>query len=431
MKTSIALTLLILALGLPLGWRNRQQLMKARERHAQLVAEAARSGGIHHDSTSRKKAERITKGEHESKQQIAMKIAADLIAARKNGNGNEITQDASLDSLAAVAAMDADQLNFLFPEILASKELTDEARQSLLFSLAEVASDHPQAVLTLVIKSPDLLKIVGLGKILVSSALVKWAKDDPQAALAWVRLNQEIFSKSTDQEGRLRFISSAAEKHPALALRLVNDLGLEPTDQTSALSGICSAPQTAEDRTNTLAAINTYLASLPAGKQREGMSEQLITEIMNDAAQDGFDAGSKWLDQAGFTPEQLKSMFDRNLVWVTEVGEAGKWVEWMGKTNTGEGTNPWIKELVRHWAQEDYLAAGKWLESTPEGPTKNTSISAFAEALSHHHPATAEQWALSLPLGQERADTLKTIYTKWPQDDQAARHAFGKKHGFE
>ena len=429
MKISIALTLFILALGLPLGWRDRHQLTSARERHAQLVAEAARATNISRDPASRRKVERSTKREHENKEQVAMRMAADFIAAAKNGNRNETEQVEQSELLAAAASLNADQLQILFTEILASKGLTDEARQELLFSLAVVASDRPQAALALITKIPDVLKIAGLDKVLVCSSLTKWVKDDPLAAIAWVRQNRDVFSKSMDEESRMMLIASAAENHLDLALQMVDQLGLDSMDQRSALSMITLTPKTAEDLTASLATINAHLAALPAGEKRDQMSKELITGIMNNAARGGFDSGSQWIDHAGFTPEQLMSMFKRNLVWVTQVHETGKWVEWMGKTNTGEDKNTWMEEMVRRWAQEDYLAAGKWLPSIPDGPTKNLSISSFAKTVSLHDPASAEQWAMTLPPGENRADTLERIYQNWPEGGEAAKQAFAKKHG--
>jgi hypothetical protein len=79
MKASIVLTLLILALGLPLGLRYRQQLAGARERHAQLIAAASKSGMIY-DPTRRSHAGRGTRHEREDKQEVARKLAAELIA---------------------------------------------------------------------------------------------------------------------------------------------------------------------------------------------------------------------------------------------------------------------------------------------------------------------------------------------------------------
>ena len=54
--------------------------------------------------------------------------------------------------------------------------------------------------------------------------------------------------------------------------------------------------------------------------------------------------------------------------------------------------------------------------------------------MARYEPATAAQWALTLPAGQERDATLRTIYQNWPGSDPAAREAaaaFAQTHGLK
>jgi hypothetical protein len=427
MKISMALALLILALGVPIGWRERLQLASARERHAQLVSKVAQSG-ITHDPTRRRDGVRGTRREHENKEEVAKKLAADFIAAgEKNGKLDEATQDKMSELLARVASLDAAQLKALFTEILASTELTRGARRKLLFSLAEIASDHPRAALVTLTESINLSNEADLAKDLISASLSKWAKEDPTAVLEWVRKNGAIFSKLVDENSKVRIISSAAENHPALAFQLVDGLGLAPKDKNAALSEIAKAPETAQDRTVTLAAISAHLASLPAGQARDQMSNLLIPGILTNAVWDGFDAATQWLDGAGLTPEQL-DMSQVNLLWQARLDETGKWVEWMGKTQPGGQSDWYMSEMVNHWTRKDPQAAGKWLASTPDSPTKNTFISTFAKSVSRHDPEAAAQWAMTLPPGEDRSNTLKKIYENWPKHDEAAKETFAEKH---
>ena len=75
MKISIALALLILALGVPLGWLDHQRLARTREHHTQLVAAAAQSG-TNRDPKRRSDGLRGTKRGHENKEEVARKLAA-------------------------------------------------------------------------------------------------------------------------------------------------------------------------------------------------------------------------------------------------------------------------------------------------------------------------------------------------------------------
>ncbi len=61
-------------------------------------------------------------------------------------------------------------------------------------------------------------------------------------------------------------------------------------------------------------------------------------------------------------------------------------------------------------------------------------IRSYAETVSSYEPATAAQWALTLPAGPARDATLRTIYQNWPRHDPAAREAaatFAQQHGIK
>ena len=114
--------------------------------------------------------------------------------------------------------------------------------------------------------------------------------------------------------------------------------------------------------------------------------------------------------------------------------DTGKWVEWIGQTvPDGKGEDS-IRNLVSNWTQNDYQAAGTWLAATPAGPAKSPAIRAYAETVSKYDPNTAAQWALTLPPGEDRDQTLNRIYQNWPKQDEAgkqAAEAFKQEHGIK
>lgn len=421
MKISIALALLILALGAPLAWRDHQQLARLRESQFHLSSQVAQSG-ILHQSSRQPSDRRTTRHSRENGEGVARKLAADLISATGTG-------DTPPDLLVVMASLDAAQLKILFADILTRKDLTATARRKLLFSLAEVASDQPQAALAMLTESSDFTQEQDLTKDLVSASLAKWAKQDPTAVHEWVQKNGELFSKSVDENNKVRIIGSAAVYDPALAFRLISQVGLDPKKMDTAFIEIAQAAQTPADRTTTLKAVATYLGSLPAGKAKDRASQTLISNLVKGAAREGFDAATQWLDQSGMTPEQREFLPRSYLFSDIKLDETGKWVEWMGKTQAGEQTDWCNNEMVRSWTEKDPQAAGKWLASTPAGPIKNAAIHRFVESVARQDPEMAEQWAMTFSAAQDRGDALKRVHENWPKDDEAAKQAFAKKHG--
>jgi hypothetical protein len=55
----------------------------------------------------------------------------------------------------------------------------------------------------------------------------------------------------------------------------------------------------------------------------------------------------------------------------------------------------------------------------------------FKSALPEYEPASAAQWAMTLPPGEDRDETLKSVYQNWPETDPAAKEAFKKQHGIQ
>lgn len=419
MKISIALTLVILALGLPFGWRYRQQLASAREFHAQLAAQAAKSGLIY-DPTRRPTKERGTRREREDKQEIVKKLATDIIdACGKNNISPEL--------LAGVASLDAASLKILFTEILASPLLIDPARRKLLFKLAEVASDQPQAALAMLTESVDLTKESDLAKDLISASLAKWAKGDPAAMLGWIRSHEGLFAKFVDGNNKLRIVSSAAVQHPALALRLVDQIGLNPGEKATAFREIPQQGETAEDRTNMHQAITTYLASLPAGEGKDRTSELLFHYVIYDAARDGCEAATQWFDQVGLVPTQVDGLRESDVFLATP--QPGKWIEWLGKMESSGEVKSRMADLMGRWTYVDRKAVGEWLTSTAEGPTKKLATMAFVKTVAEFDPQMAEKWAMTLPTGEDRKSSLTKIYANWPKNDEAAKQAFRERYG--
>ncbi|MES2922972.1 MAG: hypothetical protein V4819_15560 [Verrucomicrobiota bacterium] len=437
MKLSIAVSLLILAAAASLGWHDHQRLTSVRESHAKLIAEAAQLG-ISVDPKNSADPVRVTKRERENREAEAKQAAADFIAfakemeviEKKGGSPDEATQKKIMEFMDRMMSLDSAQLKILIAEVRAAKDLKDETRQGLIgFSIMTLSNDHPQAALALFTEASDIFEGEGMGKHVISSSLTKWAKDDPQAALEWVRKNGGKFPDLVDDDAKRGLLTGAAASDPKLAFSFIKELGLKNTAQ--AISAIVNVAKTPEERTATLKALGEHLATLTPDKARDDMVNGAVVSLSRNAAQEGFEAGSKWIESAGFTPDQLAALAGGGFSHSVKSEETGKWIEWMGKTLPADKADTGISNMVKNWTREDYQAAGKWLAATPDSPVKNVSVRAYADTVSRYDPVTAAQWAMTLPPGKERDDSLKNIHENWPKDDEAAKEAFANEHGIK
>jgi hypothetical protein len=436
MKVSIAASILILLLAALFGWQNHQRLATVRADHAKLVADATRMG-ISIDPSRPDDPVRVTKRERENKEVDAKAAAVEFIAfaremeamEKKGGPPDEAQQKRIMDIMDRMMALDSAQLKILIAEVRAAKDLKDETRQGLIgFSIMTLANDHPQAALALFTESSDLMKGEGIGEHVVSSSLAKWAKDDPLGALEWVRKNKEKYPDLITDQAKRGLISGTAAQDPKLAFKLIAELGIKESYQ--GVSSIMSAAKTPAERTATLTALREHLATLPDEKAKKELSNTAMNNFASSIAREGFDAGSKWVAEANFSPAELESFAD-GLRGSVKGDDNGRWIEWFGEKLPPDKAAENIGNLVSDWTRNDYQAAGKWLGTAPEGPARNAAVRSYAETVSEYEPETAAQWAMTLPPGKERDQTLENIYRDLPKEDPAARETFKKLHNIK
>lgn len=442
MKISIAVSVLILAIGVTLGWQNQQQLVASRVTHEKLVAEASEQG-ISLDPNHSANSPRSTKRPREDKEASVKQTAAAVIAfakeleAQKDKGGppDEARQKRILELMDRMMSLDTAQLKIVMAEIRASTELKDEMRQGLIgFSIMTLADKHPQASLALLSESADLFKDDGMKKNLITSSLSRWAKDDPLGAVDWVRKNSEKFPDLLTDDAKNGLIGGAAAQNPKLAFQLIGELGIK--DASRAISRIASAAKTSTERTTTLGALRDYLANIQDDTARKKALGGAIRSLGDSASSEGFETASQWVASAKLTPEELASFANGllNNGDPARSGDAGQWIEWLGANLPADKADNKIQEMVRDWTQKDYQAAGQWLTSAPNGPAKNSAICSYAEAIASYEPEVASQWAMTLPPGKDRDSTLREIYENWPKEDPAAKEAadaFAKLHGIK
>jgi hypothetical protein len=437
MKVSIAAAILILLVAALMGVPNHQRLSSIRESHAKLVATAAQLG-ISTDPSHPDHHVRITKRDRENKEADAKLAAVEFIAyakemeaMKKNGGPpDQAQQKRIMEIMDRMMSLDSTQLKILIAELRAAKDLKDETRQGLIgFSIMTLSNDHPQAALALVTESSDILeKNVMLNAHVVSSSLAKWAKEDPMAALEWVKKNSAKFPDLITDETKRGLISGTAKQDPKLAFKLIAELGIKEPQQ--AISNMVRAAKTPEERTTTLIALREHLATLTDEKTKNELSKEAVENFAYSIAKEGFDSSTRWIAESNFTAAEIESFVQG--IYVSEGSdENGKWVVWIGDHLPPEKADDRISIIVGNWTRNDYQAAGKWLATVADGPTKNTAIRSYAETIAQYEPATAAQWALTLPPGKDRDSTLNRIYRNWPESDSAAKEAFKQEHGIK
>ena len=440
MTKPIVISVVIVAVGAGLGWHEQQRLAAVRQTHQQLVNEAAQLG-IVIDPAHPAEPLHLTKHERANREAGVQLAAAEFIAfaqemtAYREAGGNQLDaaiQQRLMEFMDRMMALNSAQFKALIAEVGANKELKDGIRQDLLgFSIMTLANDQPQAALAIFAESSALFTDPRIGARVLSAALACWAKDDPLGALKWVRNDAGKFAPLISDDTRLAMVTAAAVQYPKFAFKLIAELGLN--DPGHAIQGVVDAADTPQQRSATLGGLRSYLATLSDESAREATASRAIHGLALGSMREGFDAASQWLASVKLSPAELEDFAD-GLTPQPKSDDSGRWIEWLGATLPPVQAAEKIRGFVSTWTQNDCLAAGKWLGSAAESPARNTAIRAYSETVASYEPEVAAQWALTLPVGDERDATLKQIYQNWPKHDAAAIEAaaaFAKEHGIE
>jgi hypothetical protein len=416
MKISIALSMLILAAAVSLRWHDGQRLAVVRENHTKLVAEAA-TFGISPDSARPAEAIRATRRERESKNMEAKAVAAAYIAFKKGQAHTDQEKEArrapAIDPTTRMLAFDSTQAQIFLDAIRDARDLSDEIRKDMIGdALMTLCDKHPQPVLALFTESFDLLKQDEYTcSRVISFSLDQWSGEDPKAACEWVRKNGGKFPELVTDDTKIDMLSGAARHDPRFAFKLIAELGIQ--NSSSALSEIGGSAETPHERTALLSALREHLTTLPDEKTRHETTGSLMYSFTDRLAGEGFTPATQWIASANLTPAELQGIAE-DLSHSVKNSETGQWINWISEKLPAEKSEASIRELVGKWTERDYQAAGKWLATTPAGPTKNAAVRSYAETVSTSDPATATQWAMTLPPGPDRDATLKHIQDHSP-----------------
>ncbi|MEO7101671.1 MAG: hypothetical protein ABI162_20135 [Luteolibacter sp.] len=436
MKISIALSVVILAIGLAAGLLHQKQLSALREDRHQLAAQAVKIG-VPLASTDSTGEPKITKRQREDREKNTRSVATDLIAfareiEQRDKGGNEADgefQQRAMDLMGRMMALDPEQLKGAIAGLRADPGLSDETRRNMIgFSAMMLAENHPAAALALIGESADLMAESDVGQQAVITSLGKWSKDDPRAALKWIDENSQKHPELADNDTKCSVLAGAAETDPKLAFKLMGELKLD--EMPGAIQAIVDAGKTPEQRAATLAAFREHLASVTDESQRDSLREEALGGLARTITGESFDSVTSWISKQKLTAEE-NDQFVGGISYDTTKDETGKWVEWMAQTLPADKLGERVGDLVGQWTQQDYQAAGKWLSAEPDGPAKNASVKSYAETVAEYDPQVATQWAMTLPAGEERDDTLKSIYENWPNKDAAGKAAFAAEHGIK
>ena len=432
MKASLAFTCLIIAVFSLVRWKQSERLNLTRETHRLVTAEARALGLSPESIAIAGKSSFSTKRFRDlnDKAVDGKALARDYISflceskiAEKSGQ--PVSKDRSRqwgkEFNDKLAKLDLSQIKAMMAELRASTEIDDERCKLILdASIGMLGEKQPDAALALFMESLDLMKMDDRGQDVVNTLLLKWAEQNPHAALDWLRKTSEKYPVLMTEQAKGAVIGGASKRDPKLALSLIEEL--KPETTFTAASALSRAAGTAEQRTALLVALREY------EKKDAELVKSTLAYLAHELARGNLEANQAWLSSMKL-PDQEMKRFVQNLHPGITKGTTGKWLDWMADNLSAQEGPFTISNYVREWAGDDYKAAGEWINARPNGLVKEAAVFSYALVLAPQEPVSAAQWARTLPEGKERNNLVEMIHAYWKQKDPIAAAEFARQNG--
>lgn len=435
MKVSITLTVIILAIGLVSGFMHQEQVTLLRKDRERLATRAAELG-VQVEFLRSSDRSKPSKRRQDNRDYSALPVFEQLSAyrrameeLRKSGDDcGPALQNQGFDLMERLMDLDPKEMIQVIDTLVAEEPQPDheDSRQQMIgLSIQMLAENHPDLALSLFTTSRNLIDELEHGETVIKTSLANWAQKDPAAALAWIQQNRENVPEIDRSEMISSTLAGAAKTDPKLAFKLLSET---ETDKAHVVGVIAEAAQSPDDRTSTLSAFRSYLRAVSDPQERDSLQRKLLGGFVESFSKESFETATNWMAGQDFSAEERDELV-RALPEMATIEQSGKWIQWMAGSLPPEKLGERVAPLIGAWAGEDCHEVAKWLGEQPDGPAKTAAICAYAKTVAEHEPQSAVQWALTLPAGQEREDTLKRIYRNWPNKDAAAKAAFAAEHG--
>ncbi len=232
----------------------------------------------------------------------------------------------------------------------------------------------------------------------VSGVMSSWARLDPSNAFAWLARNK----------------AELGEEYQSVLQQAVSQSGA--SDPAQAIDGLQLMPD-GRQHSATAKALTAMLADEPS---RAAMAAAILEKEvgLNDEA-DLFDGlGKSMVDHAGdLSAAWLKGLSSEQAMYLANgvnqsskaLERPGAWLDWMAGALLPEQMSSTAKPLLTKWINEDYEAAGEWINRQPAGDFRNEAAANYARMMAKRFPDTAKDWANSLPEGPEKRCLLEDL----------------------
>lgn len=230
----------------------------------------------------------------------------------------------------------------------------------------------------------------------------QWAQQDPEAAQKWV---ESLPAGRTREQALSGIIGTLAQTDPAKAATLLGDAVVN--NQNSHQVGMIVGTWIKTDQPAALAWLDSL--DLRGDAQRNVHSQFMQNWVNEDAS-----AASRYA--LGIEDEKTRQQAITSLVgaWGNNDPQATR--EWIMKSLVGDTKNRSLNSLIQTLTHQDYSTALQYYQEAtanlaPEAIEKTfgSTASQIASNWVQYDPKAAGQWVMSLPEGETRSNSIRSM----------------------
>ncbi|HEX5790541.1 MAG TPA: hypothetical protein VFY13_05275, partial [Luteolibacter sp.] len=233
----------------------------------------------------------------------------------------------------------------------------------------------------------------------------EWAKQDPQAALAWAN------GLEREKSGAISsVIGQVAKDDPAKAAQML--AGLSPEDSGSSYRRVAEAYGA-----KNFAEAQAWVQSLPADQQADAMASAIsgLAKTNPQAA-----ATQVAAMQAG----EAKDTAVGNVVSSMARQDPQRAAEFLAQNASPDAQSESMRDIMPNWVNKDATAAYNYANSLPTGPVRDSALRSYLWSNNTAEPSTLVTVAETISDEGDRNRTVGWMVGRWMREDEAAARAY-------
>jgi hypothetical protein len=401
MKVLRVIFLLILVALIWSGARKQSAVVHLQTEHETLVARATAIGLPERESDGPREPGRVAKRSTLAGKIPAADLKNELVSAYQRLKSLEVETDPETrlkveeevrEWIGRLIDLSSKELKQVVNDLLDDASLAEKDRSALLsvvLSLASTLQSETAAELALAHRESggDIRGIIR-----------NWASLEPAGAFAWLEKNKEAIGKDYSKAWE-EAVKQSASRDPALALYSLANM--QDTKARERMAGDFAA--SLKDDSSRMA----MLEEIRRSQMVHGVwGIKLWESIGNNLANGSPDSSAV---VKGLSPGECELISGAVLTSGQSLNHAEAWLDWSRNSHLPMDPFSPVPPLLTRWINDDYQAAGEWINKQPAGEFRNAAAANYARMMAKRFPATARDWAATLPEGPEKRRLLEDL----------------------